>query len=127
MTSDDECSLYDSESESEANFQNEDEFENSMDQDSISPSLLVHDGFKISLLNQNDETRPAPDEVSEVKKKDPPIKSNQVKKSNPMKAKLVSMFRKNIAENNKIYNYSEGDESEEYGDNYPKLKYMTDD
>lgn len=44
-----------------------------------------------------------------------------------MKAKLVSMFRKNIAENNKIYNYSEGDESEEYGDNYPKLKYMTDD
>jgi hypothetical protein len=87
----------------------------------------VHDGFKISILNQNDETRPAPDEVSEVKKKDPPIKSNKVKKSNPMKAKLVSMFRKNIAENNRIYNYSEGDESEEYGDNYPKLKYMTDD
>ena len=44
-----------------------------------------------------------------------------------MRKKISNMFRKNVAENNKINHYSEGDESEEYGDNYPKLKYMTDD
>ena len=44
-----------------------------------------------------------------------------------MRKKIANIFRKNLAENNKINHYSEGDESEEYGDNYPKLKYMTDD
>lgn len=101
MTSEEESSLYDSESDGDANFLNEGEFENSMDQDSDEPAQMVHDGFKIGTNYQNDETRPAPEDVG-IKKKNPSVKSNLVKKPNPMKAKLVSMFRKNIVEKNKV-------------------------